>query len=365
MKIIIVGAGPIGCYTAQLLKKADASLDIIVIEEHQEIGRPVHCAGLVSPNVFEELKFPVDRSVIINRIDGAEVFLKRESFLINREGVAIVIDRQRFDRVLGDGLTIHFNTRFVGIEEENGAYLVETDKGEYYSDIVIGADGANSSLRKAARFGERIDYLRGVQFRMRCAGSVKNMVRVYLKNPAFAWVIPESSDVIRAGIISDNPYHDLNDLLKENAQEGKILEKFAGIVPLGKCTTHKDNIFLVGDAACQVKPLTHGGIYYGMRCAEILVDCITKNRPQDYERLWRQRFEREIDIGLKLKKIYEGLDESDAERLFAVLKDNVGDIEKFGDFENHSRAVSAMLKDPRLQILLGKVFIGMVKKVFI
>ena len=45
MEIVIVGAGPTGCYTAQLLKKYGFKTRII--EEHREVGKPVSCAGLV------------------------------------------------------------------------------------------------------------------------------------------------------------------------------------------------------------------------------------------------------------------------------------------------------------------------------
>jgi len=365
MKLIIIGAGPIGCYVAQLLKNSNKAPNITIIEEHAEIGRPVHCAGLVSPDVFSEVKVSLDDEVVINHIDGAEIFLNHDSFKINRKNVAVVIDRERFDRALGKGLNIHFNTRFVGIEREAGAYLVETDKGEYYADIVIGADGANSALRKIAGFEENIPSLRGVQFRMRYDKCHKNLVQVYLKNPSFAWIIPESEDLVRVGVISDNPYHDLKEFLEEKSIKGEILEKFAGAVPLGRCPAHKQNIFLVGDAACQVKPLTHGGIYYGMRCAEILVDCILRDRPQDYETEWRQRFEREINIGLRLRRMYERLREDETEKLFAVLKNNAGTLEKFGDFENHSKVISMIIKEPQLQILLGKVFINIVKDCFL
>lgn len=361
MKIFIIGAGPIGCYAAQLLKEKNKVFDITIIEEHAEIGRPIHCAGLVSVDVLNQIKIPLNDNVVINHIDGAEIFLNHDSFKINRKDVALVIDREKFDCALGNGLNIYFNTRFVGIEREAGAYLIETDKGEYYADMVIGADGANSSLRRIAGFDESITYLRGAQFRMRYNKCQRNFVQVYLKNPSFAWVIPEKEDVVRVGVISDNPYHDLKEFLKERSVKGEILEKFAGVVPLGRCLTNKQNIFLVGDAACQVKPLSHGGIYYGMRCAEILVDCILQNRPQDYERQWRQRFEREINIGLKLKQIYERISQEEVDKLFMVLKNNVDIIENFGDFENHSKAISMIIKDPQLQILLGKVFIGILK----
>ena len=357
MKILIVGAGPIGSYTAQLLKKKD--FEVKIIEEHSAIGRPVHCSGLVSKEVLSEIKVPLNNNFVANHINGAEFFFNGSNFKIERQGVAILIDREKFDRSLGEGLDVELDTKFMGIEKQGSGYLVETDKGELFADIVIGADGANSFVRKAVGFKENIEYLRGAQFRMKFENGVEGFVQVHLKHPFFAWVIPENEEIARVGIISRNPYQDLTDLIKEKSIKGEILEKYAGIVPLGSCETQQGNIFLVGDAACQIKPMTHGGIYYGMRCAEILVDCICSNRPQDYEKTWKARFEREIDIGIKIKKLYERLSHDDAEKIFEILRENVDLIEEFGDFENHSKIISLIIKNPRLQIILGKVMINM------
>jgi len=361
MKILVIGAGPIGCYTARLLKEGRSDFEIELIEEHDKIGRPVHCAGLVSKDVFSQAKFPIDGSTIINHIEGAKFFLDNDSFEIRRENAALVIDREKFDCVLGNGFNLNLNTRFVGIEKEGSGYLVETDKGEYYADIVIGADGANSSLRRIAGFREDIKYLRGVQFRMRYNKCHKSLVQVYLKNPFFAWIIPESENIVRAGIISDNPYHDLTEFLKERFIQGEIIEKFAGVVPLGRCSTQLGNLFLVGDAACQVKPLTQGGIYYGMRCAEILADCIINNRPLDYEKQWQIRFGREIEIGLKLRKLYSSLGQDNLAKLFSLLKENKDMLEEFGDFENHSKIVYALIKNNNFRNLLGDIFLHIFK----
>lgn len=363
MKILIIGAGPIGCYTARLLKENNDSLDLKIIEEHPEVGKPVHCAGLVSTDVLAQLRVSIDNNVIINYIHGAEFFLNDNNFKINRKDVALVFDRESFDRTLGDSLNIDFNTRFMGIEKNGNGFLVETDKGEYYADIVIGADGANSSVRKIAGFKEDIEYLRGVQFRIRYNKCNKNIVQVYLKKPFFAWVIPESEEIVRVGIISNNPYHDLIEFLREIGFKGETLEKFAGVVPLGQCKTQDGNLVLVGDAACQVKPLTHGGIYYGMRCAEILVDCILQNRLFDYERQWRQRFEREIQIGLKIRQIYQQLSNENIEKIFNLLKENVDILEQFGDFENHSKVISVFINTPRLYSFLGKLLINIVQDI--
>ena len=360
MKIVIVGAGPIGCYTAQLLNKFIPGVDVVNIEEHPQVGKPVHCAGLVSNRIFEESKIEFDTGCIINIIDGARFFFNSDSFLIHRKDAAVVVDRSKFDSNLSKGLKIIPNTRFVGIEENSKGYLIETDKGEYYADIVIGADGANSLLRRVTGAGEEINYFRGVQFRIK-SKCRNNIVNVYIKSPFFAWAIPEDDNVMRVGIISDNPYHDLLELLKKEGIKGEILEKFAGVVPLGRCQTQKERIFLVGDAACQVKPLTHGGLYYGMRCAEILVDCILQNRFDDYQKKWQERFSREINIGLKIRQIYTKLNRDNIEKIFDIFKENVDIIEKFGDFENHSKVISEIIKNPKLQILLGRVLFALIK----
>ena len=74
IKIIIIGAGPIGCYTAQLLNEKDRDFDITIIEEHLEIGRPIHCAGLVSMDVLTQIKVPISDDVIINRIKNRRLY---------------------------------------------------------------------------------------------------------------------------------------------------------------------------------------------------------------------------------------------------------------------------------------------------
>ncbi|GAG72747.1 unnamed protein product [marine sediment metagenome] len=104
MKIVIVGAGPVGCYTAQLLK--NYGIKTRILEEHQEVGKPIRCAGLVGRQVFEKTLLPLSESSIINRIDGASFLYGNDSFTIKRERVAYVIDRERFDKNVSQGLNV-------------------------------------------------------------------------------------------------------------------------------------------------------------------------------------------------------------------------------------------------------------------
>lgn len=362
MKVIIVGAGPIGSYTARLLQKK--GIEPQLIEEHKEIGRPVHCAGVVGSGVFKKSLINLPLDSISLELDGAEFFYGGESFIIRRKAVAYVIDRAIFDKTLGAGLDVKYETKFLGLEKVKNGYIIETDKGDFRADIVIGADGAVSKVREAADLEGKVSYFRGAQLRIATKKDNKNFVKVYMKKPFFSWIVPEDNGKVKAGIISKNPFSDLKRFLQEAKLEGEIIDKFGGIIPFGMCQIVNDNVVLVGDAACQVKPLTHGGIFYGMRGAEILVDCLMRGELSEYDKLWRKRFGNEIRAGLYIKKMYQNLDEKDLSIIFEILKMSIKKIEKVGDFESHLSTLIAIIKDKAIQNRLGSVLWHMLKSIY-
>ncbi|MCM8832224.1 MAG: NAD(P)/FAD-dependent oxidoreductase [Candidatus Omnitrophica bacterium] len=362
--IIIIGAGPIGCYLAQLLK--NSGLDTLLIEEHKEIGRPIHCAGLVGKKVFYESKIPILKDCIVNTINGAVIHLDDDVLTVRRKEVAYIIDRERFDKELGKNLNIAFETRFLGLEKNKKNYIIETDKGDFFAEIVVGADGANSLVRNIV-LGKNNKFLSlcGVQFRMKFKPNYTDMVEVYIKKPYFYWIIPESENVVRVGVISQNPYHELLEFIKEKKLGNEILEKFAGFVPVGYLDSLlKERIFLVGDSACQVKPLTYGGVYLGMRAAEILADCIITGKYLNYQLLWRKKFGKEIIMALKIKEIFNNLSDKDIKRLFLFAKEKVNLIEEKGDFENHSSLLWEFLKNPTISKEVLSIFFNIFKMNF-
>ena len=56
-----------------------------------------------------------------------------------------------------------------------------------------------------------------------------------------------------------------------------------------------------------------------MRCAEILCDSIKEGRIGEYEKAWEKEFGREMEIGLKAKRVYEELDEKSLLKIFNLL----------------------------------------------
>jgi flavin-dependent dehydrogenase len=190
-----------------------------------------------------------------------------------------------------------------------------------------------------------------------------DMVEMHIRKPYFYWLIPESKDIIRIGILSKNPYHDLLNFIEERKLNGKILEKFAGMVPLNHFSPlSKEQVFLVGDSASQVKPLTYGGIYLGMRSAEMLCECISKEKFSDYNLFWVKRFGKEVSLALKARQVFSKLNDEDIEKLFSFIKQRSDIIEKDGDFENHAQLVWEFLKHPGLSRDILGIFLKIVKE---
>ena len=65
--VVVIGAGPAGLHAARLL--SERGLDVIVLEEHEAVGRPVHCTGILAREAFDE--FGLARDTILNPLTAA------------------------------------------------------------------------------------------------------------------------------------------------------------------------------------------------------------------------------------------------------------------------------------------------------
>src|SRR5215831_10490689 len=107
---IVVGGGPAGLYCALLL--AEAGFDVAVTEEHETLGIPTHCTGVVSDELSDLFKVP--GHLILNRPATCVLVPpsgQRLPFSSSKECIA-VIDRSEFDGELGGaaaraGVQIH------------------------------------------------------------------------------------------------------------------------------------------------------------------------------------------------------------------------------------------------------------------
>ncbi|MHC1605028.1 MAG: FAD-dependent monooxygenase [Candidatus Methanofastidiosia archaeon] len=347
MEIITVGAGPCGLYASQLLQKQGHA--VIVLEEHASVGRPMQCAGLVGKAFVDIFG---DKNVI-NTINGAHIVLGNKKVALERSNVAFVLDRTGFDLSFCEDLNISLENRVANVaQDDKGRFYVKTSSATLKADCIIGADGPASIVRRALAIPNKIKYFIGYQQRIRTPLDHDDMALVDITRPFFSWAIPEGNGIARVGTIG---HMDVIESMKSKFNlSGEVLETTRAPIPIGKATLAQNNAFLVGDAGAQTKPLTGGGLYYGLCGAKLLAQAIEENKPENYQRYWNREFGKEIQFGLAARKIYENMSCKDLETIFDIICENKSKIEKDGNFDMHSTVFKIILSKPRLFAVLGK-----------
>ena len=159
--VIIVGAGPAGISTAlHLAKLAPELISRTLILEKAHHPRPKLCGGGILPDaevVLRQLGLDITEVPHVD-VDWAHFDFDGRGMRMRatKEGKFAfrVIRRHEFDAWLAAkarerGFIIHENTVVKGITATEAGVVVRTDRGEYHAEVVVGADGSNSVVRRA------------------------------------------------------------------------------------------------------------------------------------------------------------------------------------------------------------------------
>ena len=98
--VIVIGGGPVGLHAARSL--ASDGFEVEVLEEHLSSGEPVHCTGILSPDIFEE--FALHPIAALNELRHVQFHSPKGQIVRYRteHAEAVVVDRCAFDRGLRD-----------------------------------------------------------------------------------------------------------------------------------------------------------------------------------------------------------------------------------------------------------------------
>ena len=386
--VLVVGAGPAGSTAAERLARRGHS--VLVIEEHGRVGYPVQCAGLVSRRVLELAKAP---GVVRRAVHGASVFSPHLTSITFRapEPRAFVIDRAGLDIALADqaasaGAAFETETRFDGIRgSPNGTVRARVTRrggapGEIDAKVVIGADGVASAVARAFRLRRPVEILPAFEAEFPESPGDPDLVEVYLGNAIspglFGWWIPDGAGGARVGVAANadgtpaRVYYE--HLLAQIARRfGRPLRNATNYlvsgIPIGEVPRISGpHVVLVGDAAAQAKPLSGGGIFTGMRAAELAAEAVhdaltdgdlSAARLSRYDDAWHREFGDEFDKAQYLRRLFLRFTDAELEAILEALKDagTTETIVAFGDIDFPTHVVRRLLRQsPSLLRLLPK-----------
>lgn len=334
--VIVVGAGPSGLKTAELVAKKNYR--VLVLEEHKEIGKPLKCAGLVSWRLLELLP-NLPKEIIINTVDKAKFFSHSgASFVLKSKNPVYVIDRSKLDKFLAkeakkSGAEINGSTRFKRFRYLNESIELETDKGKFKTKILVGADGANSKVAKLAGIKQPDNILLGIQATVNGnfdSNSVELWFGYSISPDFFAWVIPLDKNKARVGLATKPKSKYYFEKFLEKRIGRKKQPDVAGTIRFGLMDTVADRILLVGDAASMIKPFSGGGVVYGLigagHCANACTKALEENKfgydflKQEYDKKWKEKLEKPIKKGLLYRKILDKISDKQLDLFFTSGK---------------------------------------------
>jgi digeranylgeranylglycerophospholipid reductase len=350
--LAVIGGGPAGCFTAAHVSR---SFSVVILEEHEQVGIPEQCAGLIAPRVVDMAHA---RDSIINRIDGASIHFPggRDLLLKGAETKAYVVDRRRFDErcldlATANGAVYRSGSRFLEYHHTKEGLTLALNQGdELQTRLAIGAEGYKSTLGKQSGLPAPMEFIKGIQVDLRHRMEDQRSVDVWLGRDIapgfFAWRIP-CEDMTRLGLgtISGRPSDYLKKLVTAAGHDrDERIRLYSGMIPVGVLPkTVTDRIMLVGDAAAQVKPISGGGLYPGLTAARLAgqvasealdEDDLSEKRLRAYDRAWKSEIGKDLDRGNRVRKAFLRMDDHaldtagkllDTEEARAVL--STGDID--------------------------------------
>jgi digeranylgeranylglycerophospholipid reductase len=281
-EVLVVGGSAAGLYTAATV--ASGGRRVRVLESRTDF-EPASRSLIVTDQFRSQLGAAGAESVV-NEIRRFELFTDGRSAQVALTRPDLIIERARLIPALARkaqqaGAALSFNTRFLGLAANGRGLRVEVDRAgqreELHADSVVGADGASSRVAKASGWPP-IETVPLVQAIVRLPKDYPaDTTRVWFvpdDTPYFYWLIPNSSDRGALGIIGEDG-RDTKRCLerfleKKNFQplgwQGARIPVYRRWVPVRRRVGNGE-VYLVGDAAAQVKVSTVGGIVTGLRGA--------------------------------------------------------------------------------------------------
>ncbi len=364
-EIAVVGGSAAGLYAADLLARGGAEVRVL---ESLETLEPAARTLIVTHRMRDLLGTAAERS-IINEIRRFELFTDGRSATVALKNPDLIVERRMLIQMLADsarqsGAKIELGRRFQALHSNGRGLVIEVERSahgareEVRAETVIGSDGAASRVARSAGWAplETAPLMQAIVPLPK--GMAPDTVRVWFipqDTPYFYWLIPESRERGALGVIGETgpeTRRRLEEFMEKRgfqpiAFQGARVPVYSSWIPVRRQLGH-GSVYLVGDAAAQVKVSTVGGTVTGFRGALGVAQAILNggNSPE------LENLKRELDVHLLLRRSLHRFEQADYSRLVDLLNDGARQsLAQYSRDEAWKLLWRVCLRQPRLALL--------------
>jgi len=301
--VAIVGAGPAGAYCA--LSLAREGFKPVVLDHSHPREKP--CGGGLSP--YAQEAFPLLRELPFTHGEANQiqiVYIYGKSITIPLRRKFIITSRLKLDQhilslAIANGAKLE-PEKVIGVRRDRENWNISTNKRLYKVKILVGADGVQSIVRKAIVGSfQPFDLGMCYGYLTKPLGKQNILLAPLPQRKGYIWLFPRGDNAC-IGISTDlskssGSKTELDRFLRSRHLSPKVLSEWAALIPTLSWQTLQKHIagpnwMLIGDAAGHVDPVSGEGIPYALRSGELAAEAIFQNRPELYDRLWREDYGR-------------------------------------------------------------------------
>ncbi len=325
MILHIIGAGPAGLLLAR--ECSELFDEVYLYEEHQSIGEPEHCTGIVSEKITQLV--PLSRRLIMGRYRRIIVLSENLRLIaeLKLREMAIMLNRREFERELARELERRGNIRIMLGERallelrRDVPVILMRNRTIRCSDAIIAVcEGSIQRIASQILGYYTEDFVYGLQCDVRLRKRVLDPSTIIVllsrrfSHRYFAWIVPLDYDEARLGVgYARGPGTAYLSKLMKITDAYRVGKIFGGKILLSSPPPRlgQGRIVFVGDSVSQVKPLTGGGVLLIALTSKLLRSVIRVAREiksadslgEIYSSAWHRVFQRYIRGVYALRRI--------------------------------------------------------------
>ena len=312
--VLIIGAGPAGANAAISYKNLNPNL-LVGLVDKSIFPRDKSCGDAIGPGVISALKRFNNQHIL----EGEPQVVSTTLYGPDNIGIQNYIPqvKNKEDSIVYVIPRIDLDNRILNLAKESGVEVYEgysfvdftsnEDKSlnvhiknaneniEFNTKILVGADGANSRIRKKLNYKNNSDWHKAIAIRAYIDSP--NYLEIFKERTlmfeinvsaekGYAWAFPSKDNLLNIGIgvpvsIFKKDKLDINTLLDNFVSElegrGVIVENIrkqkSYLLPFASSRPKRDkgsNVALIGDASSMINPMSGEGIFYGMEAGYLL-----------------------------------------------------------------------------------------------